>query len=306
MVRETIEGILGQTFHDWELLAIDDGSTDSTRDVLSSFADPRIRVISNQTNLGLIRTLNRGLELATGEFVARMDSDDVPLPQWLEKTVGYLDQNLRTVLVSCWAEHYEDASLVDRRPVSEADVRANLFIMNCIKHPGVLMRRSVLVSNSLAYRIDYLHAEDYKLWIELLEYGELANLPVPLVRIRFHSDRITVVHGKAMRETLWKVQCEQLDRLLGRSTDQDRDLHYGFLYKATELPMAEILCWRRRLVAENRLNPLFDQPSFEKALDDQVLEIHDKRMHRSLATVLHEKLVRKTRRLWGKCSRAIR
>jgi len=200
-VREALESILGQTFTDFELLIIDDGSTDSSAAIVASYDDRRIRLVANDENLGISATLNRGLDLARGEYIARMDSDDVSLPTRLAEQVEYLESNpdcaMVAVMVTMIDEYGNEigAWLDDKQTPTYEDICRFLPRANCIAHPGVMIRKSVLTG----YRYDNLQlvAEDYDLWLRICADGlVIAKLEKPLLKYRMNPVSLTALSNR--------------------------------------------------------------------------------------------------------------
>ncbi len=194
-LRESVKSVLAQTFanFDFELLAINDGSTDRSREILSSFSDPRVRIVDNDGNRGLIYTLNHGLELARGEYVARLDADDIAAPDRLAQQAAFLDQHPGVALVGGCAEFIDAEGKVfmtRRVPLTHDEIVARIFSVNCFIHSGVMFRTSV-VRTLGGFRPEALHAEDYDLWLRIIERHDVANLPAVLVRYRVHPDQVS-------------------------------------------------------------------------------------------------------------------
>jgi len=184
-IREAVESILTQTFRNFELLVVDDGSTDGTRELLDSIEDPRIRVLPNEGNRGLPYSLNRGLSEARAPLIARMDSDDVSLPQRLAAQVDYLAANPRIGACGSWVETFGDGDgEVWAYPESPQDVKAGLLFRPTLAHPSVMLRKAVFGETGLCYDPEFRSSEDYDLWARAAECVLLANVPEVLLRYR--------------------------------------------------------------------------------------------------------------------------
>lgn len=182
---KAIDSILGQTFPDFELIIINDGSTDGTSEVLAKYHDPRITVIA-QENLGLPKALNRGLTIARGAYIARQDADDISLPSRLEKQVKFLDQNERHGLVGTWSQITTPDGPSNRRhlhPISNGQIQVQLLINNQFVHSSVMFRASCLKITGL-YSEDPAHfpPEDYDLWLKMAKNVLVANIPEALLQ----------------------------------------------------------------------------------------------------------------------------
>lgn len=208
---QALDSLLGQTLTDLEIVAVDDGSTDGTWPLLQQYArrDGRLRPQQNPANLGLTRSLNRGLKEARGRYLARQDVDDLSEPQRLEAQAAFLEENPQVVLVG------SDILVVDGqgrptgeigfRPRGDSGIRRYMLLNNAFFHSTVLLRRQALVDHGLAYDETLAYAQDFDLWSRLLEHGQGANLPLALVRFRRH--------GGQLSEKAWQAQQEVADRV---------------------------------------------------------------------------------------------
>lgn len=188
-----LDSIFAQTFADFELLVIDDGSTDGTPEILRAVHDSRLRVVTNPQNIGLVPTLNRGLELARGEYVARQDHDDISLPDRLQKQVNFLRAHpdcvlLGTEAVQTYAQGRQAFRLL--RPHSAEDIRWYLCFDNAFIHSSVMFRREVVRQEFGGYAPSF-HSEDYALWSRIARARPTANLPEPLLLYREHGSSVT-------------------------------------------------------------------------------------------------------------------
>gem|GEM_PF-595338 len=200
-LREAIESILNQTYKNFEFIIINDGSTDNSLQIIESFNDPRIKLVNNEKNLGIIKTRNKGLQLAKGKYIANMDADDVSLPERLEKQITFLEQYAdvtilasRLVLidknnneVGVWPEDYS--------VVSDEKISQTLPVINCVGQPTVMMRRDVVTN--IMYNNLYTHNEDWGLWLDVLTLNyRISKLPDVLLRYRLHDASTTVSTNK--------------------------------------------------------------------------------------------------------------
>jgi glycosyltransferase involved in cell wall biosynthesis len=211
-----VQSVLGQSFADFELLIIDDGSTDRSCEIVRSFADPRIRLLRNAANQRLIATLNRGLEEARGEYVARMDADDISLPARLAAQVAFLDRNPGVGVLGS-AVQLIDAQgtpgAVVRFPATHNLIRWALCFLSPIAHPAAMMRKAV-VARLGGYRAQALHCEDYDLWWRASAVTQLANLDDVLLRLRKHDANITARHAALHGDTVLQVFRSMLSQAL--------------------------------------------------------------------------------------------
>lgn len=204
-LREAIGSILVQSFADFELLIVNDGSTDSSNEIISSFTDSRIRVLVNQKNIGLIASLNRGIAEAKGKYIARMDADDISLPERLQSQVTTMENDPGISVLSSYVDFMNvDGEVTgtwstDREATSETEIRNLMMKTNCIAHPTVMMRTEIV--RKYLYNPERKGAEDWDLWMRMLADGlRIAKLPQVLVNYRVHPGSITA--GDKAQEVL--------------------------------------------------------------------------------------------------------
>jgi glycosyltransferase involved in cell wall biosynthesis len=194
-LREAIDSILLQTFQDFEFLIIDDGSTDESADIIRSYADPRIRFVLNETNLGISETLNKGIRMATCDLIARMDADDTCNPFRLQKQYNYMQAHPGCALLSTWARVMTE----DNRFVRLERYRSQYYYYNLtfecwIYHPTIVFKRQPILDVG-GYSLKY--SEDYDLFWKVSTKYEIGNLPDPLVNYRLSSTSLNTVLKKA-------------------------------------------------------------------------------------------------------------
>lgn len=191
-----MESVLAQGYEDFELLVINDGSTDSTASVARSFNDPRIVYIANEQNSGLIYTLNKGIELARGRYIARMDADDICLPGRFAQQVALLEADPSLGMVATPVVFINETGIetgiweLDRNTTTTAAIKKTMPYENCIAHPSVMMRAGI--AKQLRYSSYQKNIEDYDLWLRMLSRGHLiGKTKEPGLLYRVHSNSIT-------------------------------------------------------------------------------------------------------------------
>lgn len=193
-IAETIQSVLAQDFTDFELLIIDDGSQDNTAEVIRNFSDSRIIYIKNEQNLGLIRTLNKGILLAKGTYIGRIDADDI----WhdarkIRLQLDYFTSNPGTVLLGTNAiaiDEYGNTLFDMNYPSGETAIRGAFLSRNPFIHPSVIFLKNAAVEAG-GFILDELHAEDYGLWLRIAKLGHVNNLSEALMKYRIHSTGIS-------------------------------------------------------------------------------------------------------------------
>lgn len=201
-LAEAFDSLLNQTMGDFEVLIVDDGSTDSTPSIIGDYCtrDRRIRRLTNSRNQGITFSLNRGLTEARGEFIARMDADDVCHPTRFEKQVDFLRRHKNIGLLGTEMYNLSQDGFLSRSWsfTRHAELAWFLLFTCTFGHPTVMFRRSLIELFEPFYR-DVTACEDYELWVRLSRVTQLANLPVPLLTYRLHEERISVREDTSQR-----------------------------------------------------------------------------------------------------------
>jgi hypothetical protein len=219
---DAIESLISQTFSDFELIVINDGSTDRSADIIETFHDDRIHVL-HQANQGLAATLNRGISLARGKYVARQDQDDLSHPDRISLQVAYMEDHPDCVLLGSWAQIMEMDRLVERfhrHPVDEFKLRYQLLFNNPFVHSSVLLRRSALLQVG-GYTTDPNRQppEDYELWSRLSRIGSVANIGEVLLTYREIPGSMSRVGPSPFRRRLVMICAENLAAATGLPND---------------------------------------------------------------------------------------
>lgn len=189
-LTEAIESILGQTFFDFEFLIIDDGSTDSSKDIIHSYNDSRIRLVSNKQNLGISKTLNKGIELASTELIARMDADDISLPERLSRQYVIMNKHPEYALVSTDIEKITADGERIKLISPERDFMYYFLIFQCygIFHPTVMYRKQAVQEVGM---YPLTHSEDFRLWSKLIRKYRFFHIPENLLKYRVTDESIS-------------------------------------------------------------------------------------------------------------------
>lgn len=213
-IAEAIKSVLAQTYQNFELIIVDDGSTDRTREIIESFTDPRIIKVYSDRNRGLITTRNRIAQLAKGKYLALLDADDQAFPNRLALQVTYLENNHADL---CGADHWTLNQVSgqlksSKQRHSNADIHALLSVCSPVCNPAMMGHLDIF--RQFPYKASYLHAEDYCLWTEIALAGyRFANIKKKLITYRLHSTQTSVNHFQAARNVFSQAQENYLKRL---------------------------------------------------------------------------------------------
>ena len=219
-LAEAVESILAQTVTDFEFIIIDDGSTDKTPEILSMYAkrDARVRVFQ-QENRGRAESLNRGIELSRSRYIARMDADDIALPDRLNEQVNFLVHHPEVGLLGGAYELVTGSGRLRtvRPPLDDPHIRTLMLRFNPICHPTVMMRKDLVLASG-GYRKALLDADDYDLWLRIGERSRLANLDKVVLQYRLHPRQVSVQN---MRHQTFCVLAARAAAKLRRNGDPD-------------------------------------------------------------------------------------
>ena len=266
-VAEAVRSVLAQTFTDFELTVIDDGSTDHTGEVLAGFSDARLHVIRFPEHRGLVPALNAGICESESELIARMDADDLCTPQRFERQVAFLDTHPEIGICGTWARTFGHRSGVHRLPVEPEHVRARLFFGGAMDHPSLMMRRAFLEQHSLAYNDEFTHCEDFDFLSRAAELTKLANLPEFLLLYREHNQQVSEVYKRAQRHTEARLMVRQLRLLMPDVTRKEEDFHVDLARGNVNVSsLAQAEQWLLRLEQANHKSARYDVRAFHREL----------------------------------------
>lgn len=265
LVGNAITSILAQTESDFELLLIDDGSTDGTLRLMESYQDDRVRVFSSPTNQGIPQSRNRGLRESRGDYVAWLDSDDISYPNRLAIQARFLDDNPSITLIGSWT-HALDASGQPKRkvkllPTTPDDVRTRHLFRCSILQYSMMGRGDVL--REYGYDENFPVCQDYDLFARLEGRHKLANLPQALVARRIHAGRISKTRAETVKQKNQEIAARQLGALGMSFGPDDLDRHYDLarLSKHGVAPDRVYLDWAEdwltRIIRANRETGLY-------------------------------------------------
>lgn len=277
-LRKAIDSVLAQTYSNFELLLINDGSTDNSKDIILSYNDPRIRYIENEHNLKLIATLNKGIDLAKGEYISRMDSDDVIPPNRFETQIRYLLKHPHVDLCSVWAYITDEKGkkIGKLKGIDTSGlINCSLFFTNPINHPGIMCKTHVLKENKFK---TFLHAEDMELWITLRDKNYvMVNIPKYLYSYRWYGNNVSNSNAEFQLEQKKKLLKNQLETFFDRIIDEgEMNLHHlsyelfrwgnkkdGAIDQVTLCKEKE---WLERISQQNLRNKMFPQSDLDALL----------------------------------------
>lgn len=272
-LREAIESILNQTYSDFEFIIVDDCSTDNSLEIIESYRDPRIVIIKNEKNLGLTKSLNRAIKSAKGEFIARMDADDISMLERFEKQVEFMKNNPSVIVCGSQTEIFGDGAYRYKNKFPKTYIpEKELFQINLLfgNHINILnnvafFRHQVLIDEGILYNEKYPCAQDFRMWVDCSRKGDCQNIDEVLVKYRIHDKAISIDKKDLQTECAKNIMAEQLS-WLGLELPEDWEtVHWGLLTgrKPFDLRYKK---WIKTIISHNKKYNVFNQRKLKKIL----------------------------------------
>jgi len=210
-LNEAIRSILSQSYRDIEFLIIDDCSTDASLEIILSYQDERVRVVQNNSKLGIACSLNKGLDLARGEYIARMDGDDISRASRFERQLSCFDANSNIGICGSWVRFFwNNRSFIGSYPIEPDCIKAYMLFSNPLAHPSVMIRVSLLNKFNLRYDENIVAAQDFEFWRRCADCFDIINLPDVLLDYRIHGKGLTARKRSISRKQLLAILSDSL------------------------------------------------------------------------------------------------
>jgi glycosyltransferase involved in cell wall biosynthesis len=277
-LRETIESILDQTYRDFKFLILDNASTDSSREIIRSYHDPRIQLVALPENIGQVAALNKGLDMIDTPLVARMDADDISLPRRFERQTAFMETHPEVgvlgTFVRVFLQQENQEEIKYRWPTKPEDIKVRLMFECCLPHPGVMLRKTFFHQYSLRYDEKIGHSFDWELWQRAANHFDLANLPEFHLRYRLHPEN----ESKKTAHLQKKAALELYDRSL-KQLDLDhhplRQVHqdvafetFNAINRGPEF-LNRVVQWFRELENANKKHGIYSEESLHRLLRER-------------------------------------
>lgn len=266
---EAIESILNQTYGDFEFLIADDCSTEDLTPVKEQVADSRVVWVRNETNLGLTKTLNKLLAMAGGRYIARMDADDISLPQRFADQITYMESHPEVIVCGSYRRAFGDENKDEKwdLPATREEQQIQLFFFNCgLTHPTAMFRKSMMDAHGIAYNESYHKAQDYGIWVQCTRYAPMSMLPKVLLQYRKSERQISSAGHSSQQENADRVRIDQLAALGIAPTQKEKALHLQFCLGVAEAEAPQVEAWVNRLLKANDDTGYFDKRLFWRIL----------------------------------------
>lgn len=271
-LRDAMDSILGQTFTDFQFLIINDGSIDNSVNIIKSYNDKRISLIHNERNLGLVTSLNNGFALAQGEFIARMDSDDICRPDRLMLQVAFMDANPLVGVCGSWVHFFrKDKDKVWKLPAKSEEIRCWQFHTVGVAHPSVMIRRQLFIEHGLGYDPNYSYIEDFELWGRAIQNMLFANIQKVLLEYRISPGQICALNRAEQLAAMAPLRLKRVRELGIDPTPDQQQLHEMIMNgelpaESVQLDRAEK--WLMHLDSANRGADIYVAHYFSRRLLD--------------------------------------
>jgi glycosyltransferase involved in cell wall biosynthesis len=232
-IKAAIESILNQSFTDFELVIVNDGSTDNTVAIVESFSDSRIKLLHNEMKTGLAHVRNRAIAASKGKYIALLDSDDIAYPGRFQKQVDFLEANLNYCLVAGGVDLINAEGQITGRQVfnyADKEIRVRLFFHNCISQSSVMLRKCMLPCDE-PYDPDYPPAEDYHLWVRMAANHPIHLMKHVLIQYRAHDNNTSVLQREITDRAVSNVLKYQLIQIgINNPNNEDINIQLSLVY----------------------------------------------------------------------------
>lgn len=284
ILKEAVDSILNQTFCDFEFIIIDDGSTNDSYEYLKSIPDERIKIIKNDANIGITKSLNIGFRAAKGKYIARMDSDDIAFPDRFEKQYAFMESHPDVFVCGSKVIFFKDRALSDIKPADQTKKqytfikkkasrrKENTEIVNSKVedmesyrvrmlftnpgpvHPTAFFNHEKLIQYHIEYNEELVYAQDYDMWMRISSVGQICILPDVLLNYRVHAGQISKAHREKQIQCDQMTQRKLLEQLLDNVSEEDLSFHFihssGYYSNAKISPRA--IQWYGRIISANK------------------------------------------------------
>lgn len=269
-IAEAVNSILSQTFEDFEFIIIDDASTDGTVEFIETFKDPRIQLIRKPHNSGYTNSLNMGLKIAKGKYIARMDGDDISYPDRFRRQLDFF-QKYPEAIVCGTNYRIMQTGKVNHHPSSLEEVKVALLSGCYVAHPTVMFKKEVLIANNIRYNPEYEPAEDYNLWVTLSQYGLIGNLNEVLLDYRTHDRQVSILFSERQQRYTDHARLKMVEYLVPELNENQKKMHLSLMnpHGSKIFSGTEMKRWETLLLKENNVKNVFNQVILAQFLTDR-------------------------------------
>jgi glycosyltransferase involved in cell wall biosynthesis len=225
-LESALDSLITQTYKNFEIIVINDGSTDRSKKIILSAGDSRIKYVEHTTNQGLVATLNEGFKLAKGKYIARMDPDDISVRSRIKKQVEYLEKNPEVDILGSWIQNFGLYSYIWKVHQTHDYIVTKLLFENSLAHPSVMLRRESIIKSGTLFEEKYHGAEDYMFWSKLAEKGlKFGNIQQSLLKYRTHASQVGESQKDKQQDSSLLVRVYNINKLGLKPTPMEKELH---------------------------------------------------------------------------------
>ena len=290
-LKKSINSILRQTFDDFELIIINDGSTDLSLSIIKSYQDKRIKIINNSKNIGIAYSLNKGLNKANGDYIARQDQDDISHPERFMCQVNYLKKNDTDLVDANFVFIDEDDNYIqdyEERTFSPYETLSHLFFYELV-HESIMCKRSLFDVNNIQYK--KRPTEDYDLFIRLAKAGMTAGrISKHLLKVRKHPNSECGSNWGTMKEDINQMRIELVEDLGLKLTDQEKKVHIAFVEQNSSIlnqyQFREVLQWSNKIIKANSKNKIYSSTYFKEQLYLRLIRLIKRKKKKSVLDII--------------------
>ncbi len=281
-LRETIDSILNQTYKDFKFLILDNASTDSSREIIRSYNDPRIELAALPENNGQAAALNKGLDMIDTPLVARMDADDISLPHRFERQVAFMEAHPEVgvlgTFVRVFLQQENQEEIKYRWPTRPEDIKVRLMFETCLPHPAVMLRKTFFDRYGLRYDENIGHSFDWDLWQRAADHFDLANLPEFHLRYRLHPQNESKKTAHLQEKAALKLYERELEKL-GLHHHPLRQVHQDVAFETLNIGNREpgfldqVVQWFNLLEIANQEHRVYSETALRRLLKERLLVV---------------------------------
>lgn len=288
-IKETLDSVLEQTYSDFELIIIDDCSTDATVSIIKNFSDNRIKLHEKEKNSGYTNSLNFGFSIAQGEYIARIDGDDICMPERFAKQVHFLEKNPSIILCGTAIKFIGSSSGNLFYPQTHEEIKISLFSFSpTFAHPTIMGKKAIFEKHN--YNKNYEPAEDYELWTRLVAQGKVANLNEILLEYRVHPNQVSVTKKNIQDKNSYKSRLKMLQSLQIDSKYSEDDIIKFLVTKSWPYTITEcedINEFYNFVISQNNALHVFEIKLFKSKLQQIKMSLYKQYFNRK--RILHPK-----------------
>lgn len=264
ILKEAINSIINQTLQNFEFIIVVDGGNDDI--IVKQYTDKRIKILKNKQTMGLPYSLNRAIEICQGEYIARMDSDDIAMKDRLEQEVSFLDKNININICAMLYKRFGEVSGYYINVWNSPDyINARLFYKNIIPHPTVMFRASFIFNNNIRYSLDYRYSQDFELWTRIKKKSNITIIPKIGLKYRIHSKQVSNSKKSEQDKLLSMILLRNLKEL----EMSDTKLQYLLMLnnKEKNVKFKELSKFIDEVIEQNRKMKIYNEKAIVRVLN---------------------------------------